>query len=73
VGGNIVNQSPDFDPRNYGYKKLKDLVEATGLFEIDEKKIGDSPAKVVYIKDKKFKTIQFSPTYIRKTLPKGRI
>jgi len=48
-------------------------VEATDLFEIDEKKIGDSPAKVVYVKDKKFKTIQFSPTYIRKTLPKGRI
>ena len=72
VGGNIVNQSPDFDPRNYGYKKLKDLVEATDLFEIDEKKVGNSPAKVVYIKDKKFKTIQFSPTYIRKTLPTGR-
>jgi uncharacterized LabA/DUF88 family protein len=73
VGGNIVNQSPDFDPRNYGYKKLKNLVEATDLFEIDEKKIGDSPAKVVYVKDKKFKTIQFSPTFIRKTLPKGRM
>jgi uncharacterized LabA/DUF88 family protein len=67
VGGNIVNQSPDFDSRNYGYKKLKNLVEATDLFEIEEKKIGNSPAKVVYIKDKKFKTIQFSPTYIRKT------
>jgi uncharacterized LabA/DUF88 family protein len=73
VGGNIANQSPDFDPRNYGYKKLKALVEATDLFEIDEKMIGDSPAKVVYIKDKEFKTVQFSPTYIRKPLPKGRI
>jgi hypothetical protein len=47
-------------------------VEATDLFEIDEKKIGDSPAKVVYVKDRKFKTIQFSPVYIKKTLPKGR-
>ena len=44
-------------------------MEATDLFEIDEKTIGDSPAKVVYIKDKKFKTVQFSPTYIRKTVP----
>jgi len=69
VGGNIVNQSPDFDPRNYGYKKLKDLVVATDLFEIDEKTIGDSPAKVVYIKDKKFRTVQYSPTFIRKTVP----
>jgi uncharacterized LabA/DUF88 family protein len=54
VGGNIVNQSPDFDPRNYGFKKLRDLVEATALFEIKEKQVGDSPAKVIYIKDKKF-------------------
>ena len=73
VGGNIANKSPDFDPRNYGYKKLKALVEATDLFEIDEKMRRDSPAKVVYIKDKEFKTVQFSPTYIRKMLPKGRI
>jgi hypothetical protein len=48
-------------------------VEATDLFEIDEKKIGDSPAKVVYVKDKKFKTIQFTPTFIRKSLPKSRM
>jgi len=54
VGGNIVNQSPDFDPRNYGFKKLRDLVEATALFEIKEKQVGDSPAKVIYVKDKKF-------------------
>ncbi|MFY9799685.1 MAG: NYN domain-containing protein [Methanoregula sp.] len=67
VGGNIVNQYPDFDPRNYGFKKLKELVEATDLFEIDVKQVGNSPAKVIYVKDKKFKTIQFSPTYIRKT------
>jgi Fe-S-cluster formation regulator IscX/YfhJ len=54
VGGNIVNQSPDFDPRNYGFKKLRDLVEATALFDIKEKQVGDSPAKVIYVKDKKF-------------------
>lgn len=23
-----------FDPRNYGYRKLSDLIEATGLFEV---------------------------------------
>jgi uncharacterized LabA/DUF88 family protein len=56
VGGNIVNQSPDFDPRNYGYKKLKDLVTATALFEIDEKQVGNSPAKVIYVKNKKAKS-----------------
>ena len=55
VGGNIVNISPAFDPRNYGYSKLRDLVGATALFEIEEKQVGNSPAKVVYIKDKKFR------------------
>lgn len=50
VGNNINNKSPDFDPRNYGYKKLKDLVVDTHLFEIDERQVGDSLAKVVYLK-----------------------
>jgi uncharacterized protein (TIGR00288 family) len=33
VGSQIGNQA-SLDPRNYGYRKLSDLVEATGLFEI---------------------------------------
>src|SRR5262245_30307520 len=34
VGGKIVSQQPDFDPRNYGYPKLTQLFEATKLFDI---------------------------------------
>jgi uncharacterized LabA/DUF88 family protein len=34
VGSNIIKQAPDFDPRNYGYQKLNELVSAVGLFEI---------------------------------------
>ncbi len=37
VGSTIVKQSPEFDPRNYGYAKLSGLVEAIGLFDIDRK------------------------------------
>jgi uncharacterized protein (TIGR00288 family) len=33
VGNQIGNQA-SFDPRNYGFRKLSDLVEATELFEI---------------------------------------
>jgi uncharacterized LabA/DUF88 family protein len=33
----IAKQSPDFDPRNYGYKKFGELVRSTHLFELDEK------------------------------------
>ena len=37
VGQNIANQTPDFDPRNYGFKKLSDLAAAIGLFEVSRK------------------------------------
>jgi uncharacterized LabA/DUF88 family protein len=35
VGSNIVKQAPDFDPRNYGYNKLSELVTAIKLFTIE--------------------------------------
>ncbi len=53
VGSNIAKQVPDFDPRNYGYKKLGDLVAATKLFEIEERQVGGGQSKAVYIKDKR--------------------
>lgn len=34
LGSQIQQLSPSFDSRNYGYKKLGELVQATGLFEI---------------------------------------
>jgi uncharacterized LabA/DUF88 family protein len=40
--GSIVNkQSPDFDPRNYGYARLSALVHGIGLFETEERHIGN--------------------------------
>ena len=35
VGTNISKQAPDFDPRNYHYEKLSELVAAIGYFEIN--------------------------------------
>jgi len=55
VGSNIAKQAPDFDPRNYGYTKLGELVAATRLFEIEERPVGDGHSKSVYIKDKRKK------------------
>ena len=31
VGAHLAKQSPDFDPRNYGFPRLSDLVEASGI------------------------------------------
>jgi len=53
VGSNIAKQTPDFDPRNYGYGKLGELVSATQLFEIEKRKIGDTNSKAVLLRDKR--------------------
>jgi uncharacterized LabA/DUF88 family protein len=55
VGSNISKQLPEFDPRNYGYRKLKDLVTAMGLFEMREESVGPGHAKAIYIRDKRRK------------------
>lgn len=51
VGSYIAKQSPEFDPRNYGYRKLGELVSATKLFEIEERSVGHGKSKEIYIKD----------------------
>ena len=56
VGQNVTNRSADFDPRNYGYKKLGELVRAIQLFEIDERSMDNSPAHNIYIRNKKRRT-----------------
>ena len=55
VGSNIAKQAPDFDPRNYGYKKLGELVATTKLFEIEERFVGGGQTKAIYIKDRRKK------------------
>lgn len=54
VGHNIAKQAPEFDPRNYGYQKLGDLVAAIQLFEIEKKSIQtNGKSTVIYIRDKR--------------------
>ena len=56
VGSNVVKQAPEFDPRNYGYGKLGELVAATNLFEFDRRPQSDGQSTVIYIRDKRKKT-----------------
>ncbi|HEV3167931.1 MAG TPA: NYN domain-containing protein [Isosphaeraceae bacterium] len=46
VGNQLTKLSPSFDPRNYGVKKLADLIAKTGLFEI--KKVASKKNKQVH-------------------------
>ena len=55
VGSNIAKQAPEFDPRNYGYKKLGELASAIKLFQIEERGVGDGLSKAIYLKDKRKK------------------
>ena len=55
VGSNVAKQSPEFDPRNYGYVKLGDLVTATTLFDREERTTGPTNSKAIYIRDKRWK------------------
>jgi uncharacterized LabA/DUF88 family protein len=55
VGSNIAKQSSEFDPRNYGYAKLGELVAATKLFDIEERQTGPTGSKVIFVHDKRNK------------------
>ncbi len=56
VGQHVANQAPEFDPRNYGYKKLGELIRASHLFDIDERSTDNTPGKSVYIRDTRKRT-----------------
>ncbi len=79
VGRNIAKQSPDFDPRNYGYEKLSELVQATQLFNIDRRLSVDGQTKIIYIRDHRQKTPekteweQFRTTYQEDDILEGTI
>jgi len=47
VGANIIKQAPDFDPRNYGYPKLNELVTAMDYFKAERRE------NVVFIKNER--------------------
>jgi uncharacterized LabA/DUF88 family protein len=53
VGSNIAKQSPEFDPRNYGFNRLGELVAAIKLFNVDERVRGDGHSKSIYIRDRR--------------------
>ncbi|KAJ4128991.1 hypothetical protein NW768_007517 [Fusarium equiseti] len=47
--GHLVSQwHPDFDPRTYGFKKLRELVASTSLFEIRMRSPGPGKPELAY-------------------------
>lgn len=53
VGSNISNQA-SFDPRNYGFTKLSDLLESIDLFELKkEPNSGSGSGKTISVREKR--------------------
>jgi uncharacterized LabA/DUF88 family protein len=50
VGQKISNRSTDFDPRNYGFKKLGDLFRAINQFETEERPQENGSGRQIYIR-----------------------
>jgi OST-HTH/LOTUS domain len=53
LGELIIKRQPDFDPRNYGFKKLSTLIKNMPAFELQERSAGkgsDSSSLYVRIK-----------------------
>ncbi|KAF2003683.1 hypothetical protein P154DRAFT_519908 [Amniculicola lignicola CBS 123094] len=43
VGGYLSKLSPDLHARNYGYERLREFVEASGMVDLKWKNMGDKP------------------------------
>lgn len=50
VGNLILKKQPDFDPRNYGFGKLAQLIKSIGRYEVDERETEKKNIKLVYVK-----------------------
>ena len=52
LGNLILKKKPDFDPRNYGYKKLIDLIKKIKEIEIDARGTGKNNISHFYVRTK---------------------
>ncbi|OJW80933.1 MAG: Maebl [Bacteroidetes bacterium 46-16] len=66
LGNLILKKRPDFDPRNYGFKKLAQLIKSIDTVEVEERTSERGDNKLVYIRTRK----QGQPKKIAK--PAGR-
>ena len=52
LGNLLAKKQPDFDPRNYGFKKLLLLIKSFDKLELDERDTGKNKITHVYVKIK---------------------
>jgi uncharacterized LabA/DUF88 family protein len=52
LGNLILKKQPDFDPRNFGYKKLVDLIKHIDEIETDERPTGKKNVSHFYVRNR---------------------
>lgn len=52
LGNLMLKKQPDFDFRNYGYKKLVPLIKSLEQFEVDERATGKNNIKHAFVRNK---------------------
>ena len=52
LGSLLIKKQPDFDPRNFGFSKLSQLVRSIDRFELDIRQSGKPHTKHIYVRDK---------------------
>ena len=55
LGNLLIRQQPDFDPRDYGFSKLTQLIKSIDRFEVDVRQTSNPHSKHIYLRDKKRK------------------
>lgn len=52
LGNLIIKKQPDFDPRNFGFRKLSTMLKYLVRFEVDVRTMPDPHSKPIYIRDR---------------------
>ena len=55
LGNLILKRYPDFDVRNFGFKKFTPFIKSLGVFEFKEERVPGSNNKLIYIREKQEK------------------
>ena len=50
-----MKKQPDFDPRNFGFSKLTNLVRALDRFEVDVRQTSLPHVKHIFVRDRQRK------------------
>jgi Fe-S-cluster formation regulator IscX/YfhJ len=52
LGNMLIKKKPDFDPRNYGFNKLLQLLKSVNKFEIDVRDSPKAKTKLMFVRNK---------------------